>query len=318
MSSNVYSVYVAEYSGIEGELLELAKAIHFNNVNMHVYSLRIADAIIKICSEIESIAKDLYRVNVNSDAKSGGVAVRWLEDNWKIGCKKIKINSDYFYFTGVFSNYFAPLGYKVGSKHDYYKVYCALKHDKIKNLNKANLDILIRSCGALFILLCYIMGNRVSSIIFDPLTANTSVGFLMDVGMANNSLMSFLRTSLFIRYYDMSFWSWREGYRDRLKVFLDSVNRPTRDKIIKACLTANDSGDLALYKIILLSGKYKTTGDVFKEWDNYGGNSVLSKIGNNEILNKGYKKVYVPLAEMGKPLNKIKDARYICELNGLL
>ena len=66
------------------------------------------------------------------------------------------------HFKSTFQPSFAPFGYKDKSTDDYFSTYNAIKHDRVKNIHKANINILIRVLGALYILNLYYWNERIS------------------------------------------------------------------------------------------------------------------------------------------------------------
>ena len=148
-------IYFPVYERIEREILELSSAIYFNDDHASVYSVNIADLIIRCSVEIESIAKDIYRKETNIEPVNPGVCFRWMEDQWGISKKSIFIDSPNFHFKEKLMPMFCPFEYKNDSEDDYYSQYNAIKHERVKNLSKANLYTLIRALGALYILNLY-------------------------------------------------------------------------------------------------------------------------------------------------------------------
>ena len=318
MDTVKYSIYLAEYLIIEEELLDLTKSIFFGDSNLKVYSLRIADLIIKICTEMESVAKDLYRDNNQTDPKNSSMAFNWLNANWNIKYKKVRIRSSFIDFRNNLSGYYAPFNYKDKSPDNYYSVYCSLKHDKVKNLNKANINALMRSCGALYILLCYVSGGTSHSELFEPLISNTSVGFLMDFGVKDRMLTLFLRDSVLIDYYDLDYLGWKDKNYTKIRNFTKGFDSRTNKKIIKSCLSSNDNGSIALYKIILLSSDGKTMGEIFDLWKQFDYDNKLASLNIKRATNKGYNRIYLSTEEWKLPSGKITNNDRVCELDNWL
>ena len=79
--TNNVSIYFPVYKKIEKEIQELASAIYFCDEQKNVFSLDIADLIVRCLVEIESIAKDIYRIeNALSGWNRTGIyqRKRWL------------------------------------------------------------------------------------------------------------------------------------------------------------------------------------------------------------------------------------------------
>lgn len=54
------TLYWNIYKSLERELLNLAETIHIDDSQLSVYSMRIANLLIRTVIEIESISKELY------------------------------------------------------------------------------------------------------------------------------------------------------------------------------------------------------------------------------------------------------------------
>ncbi len=165
-------IYFPIYKSLEKEVLELATSIHFTDEHINVYSLKIADLILRCSIELESLAKDIYRERVKLEPPTHtGECFNWLEENLKLSQKSILIVSHYFHFDKSFKLNFCPFNYKNHSKNDYYSQYNAIKHDRVKNLHKATINVLIRVLGALYILNLYYKDTKV--ILDDDYTGET-------------------------------------------------------------------------------------------------------------------------------------------------
>jgi hypothetical protein len=113
---------------------------------------------------LESIVKDIFRRETDKEPKNAGQCFELLENKWSISKKEILISTPYFYFKNCFKPTFAfaPFDYHNCGENDYYKKYNAIKHDRVKNIAKANINTLIRVFGALFILNIYFKDNNYS------------------------------------------------------------------------------------------------------------------------------------------------------------
>lgn len=154
-------IYLTIYTKIEKEVLELASSIYFTDEQLNVYSTQIADLIIRCSIELESIAKDLSRNNNYEEYNEAGKCFNCLEKHLKLSKKEVVINSPYFHFNKYKDSGFFPFNYVHKSYDDYYSVYCSLKHDRIKNLNKATIYTLIRILGALYMLNIYFLDKEI-------------------------------------------------------------------------------------------------------------------------------------------------------------
>jgi hypothetical protein len=153
--SNKPNLYWPVYKNLEKEILELSNDIYFDDKQLYVYSIKIADLIFRCSAEIESIAKDIYRYEQKQEPKNPGECFDWMEKEWLISKKQILIATPYFYFEKEFKPSFAPFDYKSSDKNDYYSQYNAIKHDRVKNIHRANINILVRGMAALYLLNIY-------------------------------------------------------------------------------------------------------------------------------------------------------------------
>lgn len=153
-------IYFQIYEKIEEEVLNLSSSIHFVDDQLEVYSIKIADLIVRCSIEVESLIKDIYDVESGEKYVNIGESLKWLEKHWKISKKTVNVYSNYFHLSNNYME-FAPFNYEKYSKDDYYSIYNAIKHDRSKNLCKANLYTLFRILGALFILNIYFQDERI-------------------------------------------------------------------------------------------------------------------------------------------------------------
>lgn len=155
-------IYFPVYKRLEKEVLELSSSIYFSDDHTTVYSSNIADLILRCSIELESIAKDIYRKETQTEPQNPGACFAWLEQQWKISQKAISFHTPHFHFNDKFPTMLCPFNYKNGSSEDYYSQYNAIKHDRVKNLHKANIYTLIRVLGALFILNLYYYDDKIN------------------------------------------------------------------------------------------------------------------------------------------------------------
>ena len=149
------SLYWAVYKNLEKDVIDLSYQIHFDDKQLKTYSIKIADLIFRCSTELEAIAKDIYREIAKEEPENSGNCFLFLEKCWKISKKVVIISAVNFHFNEKFVPHFAPFDYKKDSENDYFKAYCSIKHDRVKNLEKANINILIRVMAALYLLNIY-------------------------------------------------------------------------------------------------------------------------------------------------------------------
>lgn len=100
---------------------------------------------------------ELYKIEFKCSSDNIGAAIKQIDKKWNLSDKQVKIISPNMYFTDThgFGNEFAPMGYISHDENDYYVAYCSVKHNRINELHKANINSLIRALAALFILNIY-------------------------------------------------------------------------------------------------------------------------------------------------------------------
>ena len=97
--------YWAMYRKLENEILELTYYIQFtdfgesNNCQKNVFSHKIADLLISICIQIETLFKILYKKEL-TDTKQHSInqKIKFLDEKYKLSKKKIKLISSEMYF----------------------------------------------------------------------------------------------------------------------------------------------------------------------------------------------------------------------------
>lgn len=170
---NTLNLYWPVYKNLESEVLTLSKYIHFSDDQSEVYSMYIADLIVRCAIEIESISKELYKANggnmktVNGKKKKtlsfDTDCLDYLNSLWQIGKKEITVSSPVFYFQDPKFRVMTPL-YKAniyGEKGSEWKqAYQALKHDRRNSLKQASIENLLQAMGALYILNLYYKDER--------------------------------------------------------------------------------------------------------------------------------------------------------------
>jgi len=162
--SNVSNQFWVVYKKLEKEIVDLSYYIHFTdegNSNASkqfwTYSNKIADLLVAICIQIESLFLELHRSEFGTTKDNIGDQINALDKKWNLSQKQVKVISKSMYFTDVdgLGKEFAPMGYVAHDCNDFYSAYCAVKHNRINCLHKANVNALIRSLAALFILNVY-------------------------------------------------------------------------------------------------------------------------------------------------------------------
>lgn len=190
------------YRKLEKEVIDLSYYIHFSDEefeNKHnqiwTFSNQIADLLIAISIQIESLFLELYKKECKTDTNIIGDTIREIDKKWNLSKKRVKIISKNMYFTDTngFGGKFAPMDYKSRDENDYYSAYCAVKHNRINTLHKSNINVLIRALAALFILNVYYSFEKVE--IDNVSEFDFSLGsevFMVDFSVNSYSLNSIL------------------------------------------------------------------------------------------------------------------------------
>ena len=152
---NVINLYWPVYRNLEKELLDLSYQIHICEGQLGVYSVKCADLLFRASAEIESLIRDLYRSEKKAEPRNPGSALLVLNDSWSLEKKVVIVSAPNIYFVEERNKSFAPFSYSKGDENDYYSAYNSVKHDRVKNISKANLRVLMRAMAALYLLNIY-------------------------------------------------------------------------------------------------------------------------------------------------------------------
>ena len=161
MGGNILTnFYWPVYKNLENEIIDLSYQVHICEEQLEVYSVKCMDLLFRISAEIESLIKDLYRKEIKNEPKNPGSALSALNTLWSLEEKQVIVSASNIFFKETQNKTFAPFSYSVGDKNDYYTAYNAVKHDRVKNINKASIRILIRAMAALYVLNVYYKNEK--------------------------------------------------------------------------------------------------------------------------------------------------------------
>lgn len=209
------------YKKLEKDVVNLSYYIHFSDEEdekkksqLWTYSNQIADLLIAINTQIESLFLELYKIEFKKDAESIGTAINELDKRWNLSSKKVSIISKNMYFkdADALGNEFAPMAYKSHDENDYYGAYCAVKHNRINVLYKANINVLIRALAGLFILNVYYSFESVE--IDDIFELDFSLG--SDVFMVKYSINGYSQHDILIVSEDAE-------YLKKISMYADAI-----------------------------------------------------------------------------------------------
>lgn len=168
---NLKNLYWPVYLNLEQELISLSNCVSFEDEQLDVYSIKIAELLLRCSTEIESISKELYYINGGNKKDENGKeletffdtdCLEYLEKEWSICQKQVLVTSTNFYFEKEENRILTPLlkANKRG-KCDWKKAYQAIKHNRAKELKQANIKHLIRSMASLFLLNVYFKDEKI-------------------------------------------------------------------------------------------------------------------------------------------------------------
>ena len=174
MNSPSPNLFWSVYKNLEKEFLVLANYIHISDDQLNIYSMHIADLIIRCSVEIESLSKELYAsiggnmAPVDDDGNPRDLyfdtdCLELLEQKWHISKKEISVSAINLFLDKAENITLVPLhkSNKRGTSGSKWKqAYQAIKHDRNNSLKKATVDNLLHALGALYILNLYYKSER--------------------------------------------------------------------------------------------------------------------------------------------------------------
>ena len=190
------NIYWPVYKSLESEVERLMYSIHIDDSQLDVYSSKISDLILRACTEIESISKDLYQINGGTKdrkkIKYDYDALKLLDKELLLKRKKVIISHSNYHATLKVLYPFQLNEKRTGTDKCTYgwnNAYQNLKHDRSQSLTFGSVKYLFSSLSALFILNVYLK-NITLSIQGEKSINSTSLGsvlFNIEIGQAIKS-----------------------------------------------------------------------------------------------------------------------------------
>jgi hypothetical protein len=160
------NLYWSVYKNLEKEVLKLSYSIYFCDNQLDVFSVHIAELLIRCAVEIESISKELYQQEggdmepVDEEGKKRHLkydfdCLKQLDKNWKIGKKQVIIVAQLMYFSREENRIFSPLKKTHKGDATWQKSYQAVKHYRVESIDKADIKSLLRALASLYLLNIY-------------------------------------------------------------------------------------------------------------------------------------------------------------------
>lgn len=236
-SMEKFNSYWPVYKNLEDETLEVAKYIQFDDDQLDVYSMKIADLLVRCAVEIESLSKELYWSNggqkqydLNGNERKlyfDTDCIKLLNDLWGLCGKQIFVTSSSFYFCKEENRILMPLknsNKRGGAKWN--KAYQAVKHDRKNCLKQGNIKNLLSALGALYILNIYYtssnyklgatyvpeqdfnsrLGSSIFSVYFADATKNVQMCGVETDDALDECVRSVLPQSIYVLKYTTESW----------------------------------------------------------------------------------------------------------------
>lgn len=151
------------YRSFEEELIGLSKTIHIDDKQLDVYSVKIADLLVAVCVEIESISKVIYfreggEKNDDNKLYFDTDCLDFLNKKWLLDKRLVKINTPSMYLKDQGHTILKPLhNANRRGRHSvaWKRAYQAVKHNRRESLEAGNVRNFIQALGALFLLNIY-------------------------------------------------------------------------------------------------------------------------------------------------------------------
>lgn len=180
------NLYWPVFKNIEKEVIELSYNIYFDDKQFEYieeengnfsksppYSLKIGELLIRCCTEIEALIKELTLgkessikrlPNVDGNRNiTNGCRLKYLFKTYGIDDKIVIVSSNNMYFKRNENKSFFPFKYTNNSIDDYYSSYNAIKHNRnLETLHKGNIRNLLRALAALYILNLFYKKDSIS------------------------------------------------------------------------------------------------------------------------------------------------------------
>lgn len=165
----MFNLYRPIYEKIEQEIIDISYYILFDDWNLPTYSLKNAELILRMWSEIENICRDLlnlkYHEIVTSEEKFH-LVLKKLQEKIIIYDKEVIFSYSFANFSEKIIKPFTPFN-TINKKGNpivswyWYDTYNNLKHDRNKYLKDATIKNLLEMLAALFLVNIYFLDKKV-------------------------------------------------------------------------------------------------------------------------------------------------------------
>ncbi len=162
------NIYWPIFKSIEHETINLSYNIHMDDNQLNVYSAKIMDLILRAAAEIESISKELYKLNGGTktgEIKYDNDALVHLNNIWLIDKKEVIISHPNCFQTTKVILPFVKNETRTGKTYLTYSwnnAYQNLKHDRANSLHFGSVKYLFDILAALYILNIYYKNEKIN------------------------------------------------------------------------------------------------------------------------------------------------------------
>ncbi len=162
------NIYWPVFKNLESEMQALFFSIHVDDDQLNVYSSKISDMVLRAASDIESLAKELYRHNggkKTNNIKYDEDAIKHLNGLWKLESKVVIVSATNCFQSRAkkFLKPFQKNVKRTGTERmtfGWNNAYQHLKHDRANSLEYGRLEYLFDIMAALYLLNIYYRGEN--------------------------------------------------------------------------------------------------------------------------------------------------------------
>lgn len=258
-----FNNYWPVYKNLEEETLELTKYIQFTDDQLSVYSMHIADLLVRCAMEIEALSKELYWANgglkvydnmgVERQLYFDTDCLEHLNKIWHLSERQVLVSSARFNFEKDENRILRPMhkAHKRGGAK-WNKAYQAVKHDRKNCLKDGNIKNLLSAMAALYMLNIYyideifdygtisninrMFDNRLGSDLFaasiTDATVNVGIGMGLTDSAISDETKEKIKSSICIIKYTANAW----------KTINDTLDKDN-ERLIKALMESKSLSD---------------------------------------------------------------------------
>ena len=151
------NLYWQMYLNLEDEFLKAAEYVLIDDKQLSVYSLKNADLLMSVSTQIEAISKQLFFDNGGTTEREYPYfdtdCLGHLKSKWDIERKEVDVVSP---FVMMSARTLTPLEHcSEWGNCKWKNAYQAVKHDRLENIDKASAENLLHALAALYLLNIY-------------------------------------------------------------------------------------------------------------------------------------------------------------------